>query len=82
MRPSSVPPEMIDEYLRQGGTVTYFKPGTPKDLKRMRRSGWLFGGKRTYVATMHARQDRAGGTMFDVAFAKPTSKNRKLSYDF
>ena len=72
---------MVAEFRARGGVVTKCRPGTPKDLQRMKSTGWLFGGKRTFVATMHKRQDSSRGQMFD-ALAKPMSGNKKLAYDF
>ena len=35
--------KMVAAYLASGGQITKLKPGIPKDLKRMRYTGWLFG---------------------------------------
>ena len=74
--------QMILDFLARGGSITKCRKGTPKDLQRMKSSGWLFGGKRTYVATMHKRQDSAKGQMFDGVIAKPMARGNRLAYDF
>ena len=63
--------EMIDAYLANGGVVKVLKPGMPKDLKRMKRSGWLFGGKRCYVATL-AQRGR-GNELYNSCVARPST---------
>lgn len=74
--------ELVDEFKRAGGRVRRVaKLGVPKDLERMKKNGWLFGGRRTFVATMHKRQDSAKGEMFGT-LAKPMARGRKLAYDF
>lgn len=73
---------LVAEFLARGGTVTQCRKGTPKDLQRMKSSGWLFGGKRTFVATMHKRQDSAQGEMFGGVVAKPMARGNRLAYDF
>mgnify|MGYP003330973972 FL=1 len=74
--------KMVAAYLASGGKVTVCKPGTPKDLKRMRYTGWLFGGRRCYVASVHRRSESAKGEMFMRDMAKPMTNNKKLAYDF
>ena len=61
---------LVDQFLANGGKVKKLKAGTPKDLKRIIRSGWLFGGRRTYNNSLMAR----GANIFDGATViKPNS---------
>lgn len=65
--------QLIAEFLSNGGKIKKAtKTATPKDLQRLKRNGWMFGGKRTYVATLSKRQERA--EMFEGIIAKPTVK--------
>ena len=52
---------LVEQFLSNGGKVKKLKAGTPKDLKRIIRSGWLFGGRRTYNNTLMNR----GANIFD-----------------
>jgi hypothetical protein len=63
--------QLVANYLSNGGTVKVLKPGMPKDLKRMKRSGWLFGGKRCYVATL-AQRGR-GNELYNSCVARPST---------
>lgn len=70
----------IDKFFSNGGKIKKCKPGTPKDLKRIKRSGWQFGGKRCFINTLAQRQTQsnADGDMFDVGGLKrPRFKGRK-----
>jgi hypothetical protein len=62
---------MIADFLSNGGRITHCKPGMPKDLRRLKRSGWLFGGKRTYVATL-ANRGR-GDELYNSCVARPST---------
>lgn len=63
--------QLVASYLSNGGVVKVLKPGMPKDLKRMKRSGWLFGGKRCYVATL-AQRGR-GNELYNSCVARPST---------
>jgi hypothetical protein len=63
--------QLVANYLSNGGVVKVLKPGMPKDLKRMKRSGWLFGGKRCYVATL-AQRGR-GNELYNSCVARPST---------
>jgi len=52
---TSMTRDLVAQYISNGGVVKRLKPGTPKDLKRMRYTGWLFGGKRTFIASVSKR---------------------------
>ena len=63
--------QLIQAYIDNGGIIKVLKPGMPKDLKRMKRSGWLFGGKRTYVATLNNRG--RGNDLYNSCVARPST---------
>lgn len=69
--------EMISDFLANGGKITRVKDGMPKDLKRIKRSGWQFGGKRIYAITLASRNEKkdifAGGMI-----TKPQFKGSKM----
>lgn len=63
--------QLVSEFLARGGMVKVLKPGTPKDLRRLKRSGWLFGGKRCYVATLASRG--RGDELYTGCVARPST---------
>ena len=65
---------LVADFINSGGKIKVLKPGTPKDLKRLKRSGWLFGGRRTYNATLLNRSQSSESNLFDGgAVIKPNS---------
>lgn len=74
--------DLVRQFLASGGRITKVKNGTPKDLKAMIRGYGLFGGKRSYVATLSQRQDSGKGNLFAGIVAKPTTGGRNLKYVF
>ena len=72
---------LVAEFLRTGGKINRSgRTGTPKDLYHMRRTGWLFGGKRTYVATLNYRQEHGTGDLYAGPISRPKAHG-KQAYD-
>ena len=74
--------QLIKAYFEKGGKVIKCRPGTPKDLLALKRTGWQFGGRRTYVATLNKRQESGKGEMFTGIIARPHSKGKTVKYSF
>jgi hypothetical protein len=73
--------DLIQAFFTNGGRIKHVKPGTPKDLKRIKRGYGLFGGKHRYAATIAKRQDQGKGDLFQ-SVSKPQSTGKSFKYSF